>query len=58
MLAPTLELMGAQVSIEVVKPGYCPNVIGEVRTSIMALKSGEKLRAIQLLERGSPAFSV
>ena len=43
--------MGAEISLEVNKPGYFPDVVGEVSATIKALKSGEALQPITLLER-------
>ena len=34
VLFPTLEMMGAKISIETVNPGYFPDVIGEVQATI------------------------
>ena len=52
VLIPTLERMGAKIGLEVIKPGYFPDVIGEVKASITALKNGETLKSIELLDRG------
>ena len=34
VLLPALKLMGANVSLDLHKPGYFPDVVGEVRANI------------------------
>ena len=51
VLIPALSEMGAKICLEVGKPGYFPDIVGEVTATIQSLEPGESLKAITLLER-------
>lgn len=46
--------MGCHATLDTVKPGYFPDVIGEVALTIKSLAEGEALKPIDLLERQGP----
>jgi hypothetical protein len=46
--------MGVHVDLSVTKPGYFPDVVGEVIATVKSLKSGENLKAIQILDKKGP----
>ncbi len=56
VLYPALKMFGMDVSLEVVKNGFFPDVVGEVCIDIPSLKT--PLQPISLMMRGSSLLSI